>query len=99
MPVASTAGPDARNRIRAPIVSGSPLSTSITETRNSDGTVPWITDSALHSIPGRTSESFMIGSAAPAAVGTTADASSATMVASRTLIAARLPEAAVEGRT
>jgi hypothetical protein len=97
MPVASTAAPDARKRIREPIVSASPLSTSITSIWNSDGTVPWTTDSALQRMPGLTSASFMIGSAALAA-GTMADTISATEAAIRTLIRARLSQLPADWR-
>ncbi len=99
MPVASTAAPDARKRIREPIVSASPLSTSITSIWNSDGTVPWTTDSALQRMPGLTSASFMIGSAALAAAGKAAVASSAIEAAIRTLIGARLSQPAADWRS
>ena len=66
---------------------------------NCDGVVPRITDSALHSIPARTSESFMIGSAALAVAGSAATASSVAIVVNRTLIAARLSQLAADSRS
>ena len=44
MPVASTAGPDTRTRIRAPLAVGSPLTTSTTSTSNDEISVPFTTE-------------------------------------------------------
>ena len=67
IPVASTAGPDARTRIRGPESPACAPITSITSTSNCEIAVPRTTDSPTHCMPGRTCVSGMIGSAARAA--------------------------------
>src|SRR5215216_96302 len=67
MPVASTAGPETRIRMRGPL---SPVSAAITSrisTSKDEISVPLITDRPVQCIPARTSDSGMIGSAARAA--------------------------------
>jgi hypothetical protein len=59
MPVESTAGPDAWTRIRGP--SPGACTTSMTWTLNDEIVVPWTTDSPVHSMPGCTCDSGMIG--------------------------------------
>ena len=66
MPVASTAGPDARTRIFGSLDEASPATTSITSTSNEEIAVPRTTDRPVQRIPGRTSERGMIGGAAAA---------------------------------
>ena len=68
-PVASTAGPDTRTRIRAPELELAPRTTSITSAENSEMAVPRMTDRAVQLIPGRTWESGMIGSCGDRARG------------------------------
>ena len=63
-PVASTAGPETRMRMRAPPTAGSSAITSITSTSKAVIAVPRITERPVQRIPGRTSASGMIGSAA-----------------------------------
>ena len=66
-PVASTAGPETRTSSRAPPAAGSSAITSSTSALNEEISVPWTTDRPVQTIPARTSESGMIGSAACAA--------------------------------
>ena len=67
MPVASTAGPDTRTSRRGPLRPAWAPITSRISTSNCAIWVPRTTDRAVHLMPGLTSDSGMIGSAACAA--------------------------------
>ena len=67
MPVASTAGPEVRTRMRGPLSPAWVPITSRTSTSNCEIVVPLTTDSPVHCIPVRTCDRGMIGSAARAA--------------------------------
>ena len=67
MPVSSTAGPDTRIRIRGPLRPVSAAITSRISTSKDEISVPLITDRPVHRMPGLTSDSGMMGSAARAA--------------------------------
>ncbi len=66
IPVASTAGPEARTRILGVSEEASPATTSITSTLKDEIAVPRTTDRPVQRIPERTSDSGMIGGAAAA---------------------------------
>src|SRR5829696_5969110 len=66
-PVASTAAPETRTSSLAPPAAGSSAITSRTSALNEEISVPCTTDRAVQTMPARTSESGMIGSAARAA--------------------------------
>ena len=65
-PVASTAGPDTRTSMRGPLRPDSAAITSMISTSNDEIAVPRITDRPVQDMPGRTSASGTIGSAADA---------------------------------
>ena len=69
MPVSSTAGPDTRIRIRGPLRPVSAAITSRISTSKDEISVPLMTDRPVHRMPGLTSDSGMMGSAARAAGG------------------------------
>jgi hypothetical protein len=73
-PVASTAGPETRTRMRGPSDVAAPSTTSMISASKLAGSIPRITDSAVHFIPARTSARGMIGSAARAEGASTARA-------------------------